>query len=141
MPETNSKRDASKCPQANQKKRLGLTRSCITAVIHHPNAIDIPTLSELCTKAKLTLISSTSTAQDPLISELTPLLMEDYFLKSQCIHNPASKFLEKARSSVASINQCAMNYQCKKMFQGHRVETWNDKLSQLSVKKKVSQSH
>ena len=28
-----------------------------------------------------------------------------------------------------------MNYQCK-MFQGHRVEPWNEKLSQLSVQRK-----
>ena len=34
-------------PQAIIKKWLGLTRSCTTAVIHHPSIIDIPTLSEL----------------------------------------------------------------------------------------------
>ena len=45
----------------------------------------------------------------------------------------ASKFLE---ISVASIRKHAMNYQCTKMFQRHRVETWNDKLCQLSVQRK-----
>ena len=50
----------------------------------------------------------------------------------------ASKFLE---ISVASIKKHAMNYQCTKMFQRHRDETWNDKLCHLSVHaKKVSQS-
>ena len=105
-------------------------------MIHHPNVIDIPTLSELRTKAKLTLLSSVSTTQDPLISELTSLLTEDYFLRNQGIPNTASKFLERARSSIASINKHAMNYQCKKMFKEHRVETWNDKLSQFSVQRK-----
>ena len=50
-----------------------------------PNVIDIPTPSELRTKAKLTVLSSISTAQDALVSELTSLLTEDYFTKSQCI--------------------------------------------------------
>jgi len=83
-----------------------------------PNVIDILTPSELSTKVKLTLLSSISTAQDALVSEVTSLLTEDYFTKSQCIPNTASKLLEKARASVASINNLAINYQCKKMFQG-----------------------
>ena len=52
-----------------------------------PNVIDIPTPSELRTKAKLTLLSSISTAQDPLISELTSLLTGVYVI----IHGPYLK--------------------------------------------------
>ena len=87
-----SETDASKQPQTNQKMARSYSR---TAVIHYPNVIDIPTLSKLCTKAKLTLLSSISTGQDPLRSELTTLLMEDYFTKSQCIPNTASKLLDR----------------------------------------------
>ena len=72
-----------------------------------------------------------------MISELTTLLTEDYTLpraKSSPTH-PHSSW-RRPRSSVVSINHRTVNYQCKKLFQGQRVETWNDKLSQLSVQRK-----
>lgn len=63
-------------------------------MFHHPSVIDIPTLSELRSKAKLTFLSSVSIAQDPLITELASMLMEGRFTKNQCITKVALKELE-----------------------------------------------
>ena len=59
------------------KKWLGLTRGATTAIIHHPDVIDIPAISELHTKAKLTFLSAISVSQDPMITELEALLSDD----------------------------------------------------------------
>ena len=64
--------DASKCNEKS-RKWLGLTRSATTAIVHHPNVIDIPSISELHTKAKLTFLSAISVSQDPKITELGSL--------------------------------------------------------------------
>ena len=65
------------------KKWLGLTRGATTAIIHHPDVIDIPAISELHTKAKLTFLSAISVSQDPMITELEALLSDDSYLRSQ----------------------------------------------------------
>ena len=64
------------------KKWLDLTRSATTAIVHHPDVIDIPSISELHTKAKLTFLSAISVSQDPMITELESLLSDDSYLRS-----------------------------------------------------------
>ena len=118
------------------KKWLGLTRSTTTAIIHHPDVIDIPSISELQTKAKLTFLSAISVSQDPMINELETLLSDDSFLRSQGISNAATLLLQKARISVSSIGKRQMSNQCRKVHRELRVETWNDKLNQLTVQRK-----
>lgn len=71
------------------KKWLGLTRSATAAIILHPDVIDIPSISELHTKAKLTFLSVISVSQDPMITELGSLLSDDSYHRSQGIPSTA----------------------------------------------------
>ena len=118
------------------KKWLGLTRSTTTAIIHHLDVIDIPSISELHTKAKLTFLSAISVSQDPMITELETLLSDDSYLRSQGIPSTAVLLLQKARNSVSSVGKRQMTNQCRKVYREHRVETWNNKLNQLTVQRK-----
>ena len=61
------------------KSWLGLTKGVTNAVIHHPNVIDIPTISEYRTKTKLTFLSSIVTSEDPMITEISDLLLDQDF--------------------------------------------------------------
>ena len=64
------------------KRWLNLPRCFTTSALHHPNVIDIPSLSEFRTKAKLCFLSSISTSQDPLIQEILSILNDDNYTKS-----------------------------------------------------------
>ena len=68
---------------------MGLTRSATAAIILHPDVIDIPSISELHTKAKLTFLSVILVSQDPMITELGSLLSDDSYLRSQGIPSTA----------------------------------------------------
>ena len=68
IPESCIKKVQSQCTKLI-KVWLGLTKGVTNAVIHHPNVIDIPTISEYRTKAKLTLLSSILTSKDPMITD------------------------------------------------------------------------
>ena len=118
------------------KKWLGLTRSTSTAIVQHPDVIDIPSISELHTKAKLTFLSAIAVSQDPLITELGTLLSDESFLKSQGIPSTATLLLQKARNSVSSIKKRQLTNQCRQVHREHRVETWTCKLNQLTVQRK-----
>jgi len=62
------------------KKWLNLPRSFTASALYHPGAIDIPELSALKTKDKLTLLASISTSQDPLIEEISGYFTNKSFL-------------------------------------------------------------
>ena len=82
IPESCIKKVQSQCAK-RIKVWLGLTKGVTNAVIHHPNVIDIPTISEYRTKAKLTLLSSILTSKDPMITEISELLLDQDFATSQ----------------------------------------------------------
>ena len=118
------------------KQWLGLTRSTTTAIIHHPNVIDIPSILELRTKAKLVFLSSINTSQDPMITELGSLLADDSFLSSQGVPDASTLLLQKARNSIASIGKRQLSNHVKKVFRQHQLKTWDSKLEQLTVQRK-----
>ena len=103
------------------KKWLGLTRSTSTAIVHHPDVIDIQSISELHTKAKHSFLSAISVSQDPLITELGTLLSDESFLKSQGIPSTATLLLQKARNSLSSIGKRQLTNQCRKVHREHRM--------------------
>jgi len=76
------------------KTWLGLPRGTTTAILHHPNVIDIPTLSELRTQAKPTFFSSVSTSNDPVIKEISSLMLDREFSKDLKIWSYMVSFLK-----------------------------------------------
>ena len=84
IPDSSIRKVQSQCAR-KIKSWLGLTRGVTNAVIHHPNVIDIPTISEYRTKAKLTFLSSILTSKDPMITEISELLLDQDFTRSQRI--------------------------------------------------------
>ena len=51
------------------KSWLGFARSATVVIIHHPAVLDIPSISELTTKAKLAYLARVHLSPDPLIEE------------------------------------------------------------------------
>ena len=78
------------------KQWLNLLRCFTTTALHYPNVIDTPSLSDLRTKAKLTLLSSISTSQDPLIEEISWIFTDEEYCKNQRIHPSSVGLLFKA---------------------------------------------
>jgi len=86
------------------KDWLGLTRGVTNAVIHHPNVIDIPTIAEYHKKAKLTCLSSILTSKDPMISEISELLLDQDFTRSQRIPSEVNQILDLAKNSISTYH-------------------------------------
>ena len=63
------------------KKWLNLPRCFTTSAFRHPNVIDVSSLSDLRTKAKLTFLSI-STSQDPLIEEMLWIFTDEEYCKN-----------------------------------------------------------
>ena len=118
------------------KRWLCLPRCFTTAALHHPHVIDIPLLSEFRTKAKLTFLASISTSRDPVIMELSTLLLDRDHNRKMGIPDIASELLEKGRSSVSIINQKTLSSQCRKIYRESRVTSCDTKLAQLTVQNK-----
>ena len=74
------------------------------AVIHHPNVVDIPTIAEYHTKAKLTCLSSILTSKDPMISEISELLLDQDFTRSQRIPSEVNQILDLAKNSISTYH-------------------------------------
>jgi len=102
IPESSIKKVQSQCTR-KIKDWLGLTRGVTNAVIHHPNVIDIPTIAEYHTKAKLTCLSSILTSKDPMISEISELLLDQDFTRSQRIPSEVNQILDLAKNSISTI--------------------------------------
>ena len=64
------------------KRWLYLPRCFTTSALHHPNVIDIPSLSDLRSKAKLTFLASISTSQDPVIKEIQSIITDEEYCKN-----------------------------------------------------------
>jgi len=100
--ESSIKKVQSQCTR-KIKDWLGLTRGVTNAVIHHPNVIDIPTIAEYHKKAKLTCLSSILTSKDPMISEISELLLDQDFTRSQRIPSEVNQILDLAKNSISTI--------------------------------------
>lgn len=65
------------------KQWLNLPRCFATTALHHPNVIDILSLSNLRSKMKLTFLASISTSQDPVIKEILLIFTDEEYCKNQ----------------------------------------------------------
>ena len=77
------------------KQWLNLPRCFTSSALHHQNVINIPALSDLRTKAKLTFLASISTSQDPLIEEILLILSNEEYCKNHRIQ-PSSVDLRRS---------------------------------------------
>ena len=137
IPESSIKKVQSQCTK-KIKGWLGLTRGVTNAVIHHPNVIDIPTIAEYRTKAKLTFLSSILTSKDPVITEISELLLDQDFTRSQCIPSEVNQVLDLAKNSISTITTKILSHNCTSVHWDSRVKHWNDKLSELTVQCKFT---
>ena len=95
------------------KRWLNLPRCFTTSALHHPNVIDIPSLSDLRSKAKLTFLAAISTSQDPVISKILSMLIDVEYCKSQRIQPCVVDLLQKVTSLIATISSRTLSNQCK----------------------------
>ena len=77
---------------------LNLARCFITSALHHQNVINIPSLTYLRTKAKLTFLSSISTSQDPLIEEISRIFTDEEYCKNQRSNQSSVGLLLEAKN-------------------------------------------
>jgi len=112
---------------------LGLSRGTTTAILHHQNVIDILILSQLWTQAKLTLLSSVSTSNDPAIKEISSLMLDQEFSKDLNILPETNHLLVLAKSSLSTITSKSLSQSCQKVCHNWRVGLWNNKLDNLTV--------
>ena len=116
---------------------LNLPRCFTTSALHHPNVIDIPSLSDLRSKAKLTFLASISTSQDPVIEDILSILTEEEYCKNQRIQPSTVDLLHKARSSITTISSKTLNNNCKREFRLHMTEKHDNRLKELTVQRKI----
>lgn len=103
------------------------------AVLHHPHVINIPTIAEFRTKAKFIYLSSVFTSKDPMIADISGLLLEQEFSKNVHIPPEVNQLLVLARKSISSITSRTLLHQCRKVRQDSQVKRWNGKLNALTV--------
>ena len=118
------------------KRWLNFPRCFTASALHHPNVIDIPSLSDLRSKAKLTFLASISTSQDPVIEDILSILTEEEYCKNQRIQ-PSTVDLHKARSSITTISSKTLNNNCKREFRLHVIEKHDNRLKELTVQRKI----
>ena len=107
-----------------------LPRSFTTSALHHPNVLDLPFLSDLRSKAKLTLLISIPTSNDPFIEEITSIHKDESYCASQKIPRVCIDLLHKARLLVSSFTTKSINIYCRhelsqKMNCGEAKRNWN----------------
>ena len=120
------------------KSWLGLTRGVTNAILHHPNVIDIPTISEYRTKAKLTFLSSILTSGDPMITEISELLLDQDFTRSQRIPSEFNQVLALAKNSYPQSPPKLCHVNAQMFIEKVVSNTANDKLSELTVQSKFT---
>ena len=128
IPDSSIKKVQSHCTR-KIKSWLGLTRGVTNAVIHHPNAIDIPAISEYHTKAKLTFLSSILTLEDTMITEISKLLLHQGLTRSQHIPSEVNQILALATNSISIITTKTLSRKCTSVHRESQVKHWNDKLT------------
>ena len=114
------------------KSWLGLTKGVTNAVIHHPNVIDIPTISEYRTKAKLILYCYFRGPNDywNLWSATGSGL--------QHIPSEVNQVLVLAKNSISTITTKPLLRKCTSVHRESHVKHWNDKPSELTVQSKFT---
>ena len=119
------------------KRWLNLPRCFTTSALHHPNVIDIPSLSDFRSKAKLTFLASISTSKDPVIEEILSILTDEDYCKNQKIQLSSVDLLLKARSSITTISSKTLNNYLKREFRQQVIEKHDTSLKVLSVPSKI----
>lgn len=119
------------------KKWLNLPRCFTTSALHHPNVIDIPCLSDLRSKAKLTFLSAISTSKDPFIEELQKILTNEGYCKSQQIQAPTVDLLLKAKASISTISSKMLNNHCRSERRREVSKKCDERLKELTVQNKI----
>ena len=103
-----------------------------SAVLHHP-------IAEFLTKAKhiflSSILASLRSLKDPMITDISELLLEQEFTKNQHILPEVNQLLvlERYSRSISSITPKILACQCRKAHHDKRVKHWNDKLSMLTI--------
>ena len=110
IPDSSIKKAQSQCTR-RIKSWLGLTKGVTNAVIHHPNVIDIPTISEYRTKTKLTFLSSILTSNDLMITEISELLLDQDLTRSQRVPSEVNQVLVLAKNPPSPPKLCHIKVQ------------------------------
>ena len=90
-------------------------------------------LAEYRTKAKLTFLSSILTSKDPMINEISELLLDQDFTRSQRIPSEVNQVLDLTKNSISTITTKTLSHKCTSVHRDIRIKHWNDKLSELTV--------
>ena len=89
-------------------------------------------------KSKINVPLSILTLKDPMITEISELLLDQGFTRSQCIPSEVNQVLALAKNSISTITTKTLSRKCTSVHRETRVKHWNDKLSELTVQSKFT---
>ena len=73
-----------------------------------------------------------------MIAELSDLMLQQEFNKSQHIPSEANQLLALARNSISSITTKILAQHCMRIHQDNCIKRWNNKLNELTIQCKFS---
>ena len=120
------------------KKWLGLSRSTIVAVIHHPSVLNIPTLESCSTSAKISYLATVTLSSDPMIKKILRIALSSNFGHAHEISNLSRDALPTAINSITSINRKTLHKSACSIHLEARKEKWDSNLDKLTVQRKFS---
>ena len=118
------------------KKWLGLCRSTTVAVIHHPAVLNIPTLENWSTSAKISYLAAVAVSPDPMIQEIAGIALSNQFALAYGITDTTRAALSTAIKSVESINRKTLARSAHALHAEVREEKWDLSLGKLKVQGK-----
>ena len=72
-----------------------------------------------------------------MIKEISNLLLDREYTKGQGIPDVAVELLNKAKSSISTINSKTLSNQSRKIYRESKANTYDAKLTQLTVQNKL----
>ena len=106
------------------------------AVIHHPVVLNIPTLENRSTSAKISYLAAVMLSPDPVIKEISGTALSNSFGRAHGISDCARDALSTAIRSIESINRKTLARRARVIHVEARQEKWDSSLEKLKVQRK-----
>ena len=118
------------------KSWLNLPKCSTLSSIFHPEVLNLPFLPHYQKSAKLSLVSSVETSEDPLVKECVALLFNPEFIARNQFPSECPSLLQIARESISQVTESrspSVKTVLKKSLHKQHTDFWNSSLHQLQV--------
>ena len=117
------------------KSWLNLPKCSTLSSIFHPEVLNLPFLPHYQKSAKLSLVSSVETSEDPLVKECVALLFNPEFIVRNQFPSECPSLLQIARESISQVTESSRSPSVKtvlkKSLHKQHTDFWNSSLHQL----------